>query len=425
MFATATLQRLGTAVAGLVLVTTVAACGSSASPNAGTPGASTPAASQPVASAQPSASSATSSAPTTSGSTGEIGSGGSATASPPAVDAAKAFLSSMQRGDFTAEATITGQATVAATTLDVSGSFTVRGADSHTILKVASKTDETLTVSGVTYERRNGLWFVKPAATGASSGPGSAFHRVLDVRDAGIVTRDGRPLHHLVSNGPALPLSAMGMAGEGTLTIDFDVEDDGTLRVMAMHVDGTPAGSTTPMTMTIEFAFSRIGGPVVVEQPPEVWTTFKSKRYGYSVAYPADWDLKQSARKAEPDAIYSADESGFFVYRYATGGSSLNAITSTYVRNTKRTETKVAFTSNAPASIDGSKARRLEWNATFKKTRHWSLEGVVVRGKYVYFFQLDSLAPITSADRNRYESFLSTIDLPGSAPSAATSTQIG
>src|SRR6185295_13418409 len=149
----------------------VAACGSSASPNAGTPDASTPAASQPVASAQPSASSATSSAPTTSGSTGEIGSGGSATASPPAVDAAKAFLSSMQRGDFTAEATITGQATVAATTLDVSGSFTVRGADSHTILEVASKTDETLTVSGVTYERRNGLWFVKPAATGRQADP--------------------------------------------------------------------------------------------------------------------------------------------------------------------------------------------------------------------------------------------------------------
>jgi len=179
------------------------------------------------------------------------------------------------------------------------------------------------------------------------------------------------------------------------------------------------------MTMTIEFAFSRIGGPVVVGQPPEVWTTFTSKRYGYSVAYPADWDLKQSAKKAEPDAIYSADESAFFVYRYATGGTSLNAITSTYVRNTKRTEKKVAFTSNDPATIDGSKARRLEWNATFKGTRHWSLEAVVVRGKFVYFFQLDSLAPVTNADRDRYESFLSTIDLPGAAPSATTSSQVG
>jgi len=425
MLATATLQRLGTAVAGLVLVTTVAACGSSASPSPATPGASAPASSGPAASAQPSGS-ATSGSPTSSGgSTGSIGSAGSTTASPPAVDAAKAFLANMQRGDFTAEATITGEATVAATTLDVSGSYTVRGADSHTILKVASKTDETLTVSGVTYERRNGLWFVKPAATGASGGPGTAFQRALDVRDAGIVTRDGRQLHHLVSNGPALPPSAMGMTGVGTLTIDFFVEDDGTLRVMSMHVDGTPAGSTTPMTMTIDFAFSRIGGPVVVGQPPEVWTTFKSKRYGYSVAYPADWDLKQSARKSEPDAIYSADESGFFVYRYATGGTSLNAITSTYVRNTKRTETKVTFTANEPATIDGSKARSLEWNATFKKTRHWSLEEVVVRGKYVYFFQLDSLAPITNADRDRYASFLSTIDLPGAAPSAATASQVG
>jgi len=143
------------------------------------------------------------------------------------------------------------------------------------------------------------------------------------------------------------------------------------------------------------------------------------------VAYPADWDLKQSARKSEPDAIYSADESGFFVYRYATGGTSLNAITSTYVRNTKRTETKVTFTANEPATIDGSKARSLEWNATFKKTRHWSLEEVVVRGKYVYFFQLDSLALLTIADRDRYASFLSTIDLPGAAPTAATASQVG
>jgi hypothetical protein len=422
MLATATLQRLGTVVAGLVLVTTVAACGSSASPSPGAPGGSPAAPSAPPASAQPSASGASSGAPTNSGSTG---SGGSTTASPPAVDAAKAFLATMQRGDFQAEATITGQATVAATTLDISGSFTVRGADNHTVLKVATMTEETLTSNGTTYERRNGLWFVKPGTTGGSNGLASAFQRLLDVRDAGVVTRDGRPLHRIVSNGPPLPLSAMGMDGEGTLTIDFYVEDDGTLRVMAVHVDGTPAGSTTPMAMTIEFAFTKIGGPVVVGQPPAVWTTFTSKRYGYSVAYPADWDPKQSPKKSEPDAFYSADASGYFVYRYATEGNSLNALSSAYIRNTKRAGTKVAVTSNDPATVDGSKARRLEWNATFKGTRHWSLEAVVVRGKYVYFFQLDSLAPITNADRDGYESFLSTVDLPGAAPSAATSSPIG
>jgi hypothetical protein len=163
----------------------------------------------------------------------------------------------------------------------------------------------------------------------------------------------------------------------------------------------------------------------VVGQPPAVWTAFTSKRYGYSVAEPADWDPNQSSKKGEPDAFYSADESGFFVYRYTTEGNSLNALTSAYIRNTKRAGTKVAVTSNDPAAVDGSKARRLEWNATFKGTRHWSLEAVVVRGKYVYFFQFDSLAPITNADRDRYESFLSTVDLPGAAPSAATSSPIG
>jgi hypothetical protein len=168
MLATATLQRLGTVVAGFVLVTTVAACGSSAPPSPSAPGGSPAAPSAPIASAQPSATGTSSGAPTNSGSSG--GSGGSTTASPPAVEAAKAFLATMQRGDFQAEATITGEATVAATALDVSGSFTVRSADYHTVLKVATMTEETLTSNGVTYERRNGLWFVKPATTGGSTG---------------------------------------------------------------------------------------------------------------------------------------------------------------------------------------------------------------------------------------------------------------
>ena len=425
MLATATFQRLATVVAGLVLVTTVAACGSAPSPSPGAPAASSPAAPAPV-SGEPSPSGSASSAPSSSaGSNGATGSGGgSAIMSPQPIDAAKAFLSTLQRGDFEAEATITGQATVAAKTLDISGTYTVRGADSHTIMKVATSTQETLTTNGVTYERRNGLWFVKPATSGGSSGIGSAFQRVLDVREAGIATRDGDELHHLVSNGPPLPMSAMGMDGQGTITIDFYVEDDGTLRDMVMRLDGTPAGSPGPMTMTMDFAFSKIGGPVVVGQPPQVWTTFSSKRYGYSVAYPADWDVEPSPSKSKPDSFWSADESGFFVYRYPTGGASLNSITSTYIRTTKRAGTKVALTSSDPAQVDGNKARRLEWAATFKGTRHWSLEAVVVRGKYVYFVQFDSLAPITNADRDRYESFLSTIDLPGAAPSAAATTPI-
>jgi len=346
--------------------------------------------------------------------------------SQPPVDAAKAFLAKMQHGDLEAEAAISGEATVASTRLDISGSMTIHGADNHTTLTLASTTQETLTVGGVTYERRDGLWFVKPkpTASGGSSGLGSAIQQLLDVRDAGIVTRDGRELHHIVPNGGSLPMSTIGMDGTGTLTMEFYVDDDGTLRDMAMHVEGTPAGSTSPMTMTIDFAFSRVGGPVVVGQPSEVWSSFTSKRYGYSIAYPTDWDAEPSSKKTEPDRFISADDSGLFAYRYPTGGASLNAVTSAYIRITKRTETKVAFTSNQPATVDGSKARRLEWNATYKGTRHWSVETVVVRGKYVYFFQFDSLAPVSKDDRDRYESFLSTIDLPGGA-TAATTSQVG
>src|SRR5689334_9273169 len=102
MLPTATFQRLRTAVAGLALATTVAACGSSpGSPAAGSAAGSAPAAaSPPAASAQPSASASPSPASVGNGSTGLGGSVGSTTPSAAPVDASKAFLTRMQRGDF-------------------------------------------------------------------------------------------------------------------------------------------------------------------------------------------------------------------------------------------------------------------------------------------------------------------------------------
>ena len=55
-------------------------------------------------------------------------------------------------------------------------------------------------------------------------------------------------------------------------------------------------------------------------------------------------------------------------------------------------------------------------------TRGWFVEAVVVRGKYVYFFQYSSLEKTTKADRDLFEAFLKSVALPGKGVVATGST---
>jgi hypothetical protein len=163
-----------------------------------------------------------------------------------------------------------------------------------------------------------------------------------------------------------------------------------------------------------------VGRPVVISAPSQVWSAFSSKRYGYAIAYPSDWEATQSPKKGDGDSILSADNVGVFANRYPTKGSSLNAITAAYVKLIKRTQTKASVTSNTPVTVDGSRARRVEWNAVYKGTREWNVDVLVVRGKNVYWVEYSSLARITPADRSTFDAFLSTLDLPSSG-AASTS----
>ena len=84
------------------------------------------------------------------------------------------------------------------------GTSQIDGQDNHQTITIAipgaTERTETLTLDGVKYENRGGLWFEKSAAE-QGSGPGSDFSAVmksiLDVTDVGVVTKDGRSLHHL------------------------------------------------------------------------------------------------------------------------------------------------------------------------------------------------------------------------------------
>jgi hypothetical protein len=287
-----------------------------------------------------------------------------------------------------------------------------------------------MTLDGIKYVNRGGLWFEDPKAKG--SGPGSDFSSVLksllDVTDAGVATKGGESLHHLKPRQDApIPISAIGMAdpgGDGTATFDFYARSDGTLAVLAMNATWTAVNGSarTPVRMTVAYTFSDVGDPVVIERPAQVWTTFTSKRFKYSIALPSDWEAEQSKSRKKPDALLSADVAGVYVIRFPTYGASLNSGTSAYVDDLKRSKTKAKVTSNKAATVDGSRARRLEWTNVYEGTHSWNIDAVVVRGTYVYLFEYSSLEKTTKADRDLFDAFLKSVTLPGKGAVTTRST---
>ena len=227
---------------------------------------------------------------------------------------------------------------------------------------------------------------------------------ILDVTDTGIETRHGQALHHLEPRGaPTIPMSAIGAsgtAGDGVVAFDFYVTDDGTPVIMAVEATWTQADgkATMPASMVVEYAFSNVGGPIAIAPPEQVWATFTSKRFGYSIAYPSDWETHQSAGKTKPDRFLSADSSGVYVARYASGGATLNGVTSGFIAEIKRSS-KAKVTANDATTVDGIRARRVEWSGTFEGTRVWETDIVVVRGKHVYYVGYAVVAKPTAVDR--------------------------
>ena len=307
------LRTVAMALLVISLVAGSAACGpASVSPN----GSASPA--SPGASPSPSASAGEVPLGTAGAAVGGALGG---TSPAPSVDVAALFTKAM-RVPLTANASVEGEMTIGSATYPFEGESTIDGPDNHQTVTVsipgAPERTETMTLDGIKYVNRGGLWFEDPKAAG--SGPGSDFSSVLksvlDVIDAGMITKGGESLHHLKPRQDApIPISAIGMAdpgGDGTATFDFYARSDGTLAVMAMTATWTAVdgSSRTPVRMTTDYTFSNVGDPVVIERPAQVWETFTSKRFKYTIARPSDWEAEQSTGQKKPDTLLGADLTG-------------------------------------------------------------------------------------------------------------------
>ena len=211
--------------------------------------------------------------------------------------------------------------------------------------------------------------------------------------------------------------------GDGTVTFDFYARDDGTPVVMAMNAKWTAVDGSarTPVRMTLDYTFSNVGGQVDIARPAQVWTTFTSKRFKYSIALPSDWEAEQSKGKKKPDILLSAEQAGVYVYRFPTDGAR---------STTSRLDTSMSSGIEDEGQGDLEQGRHGRWitrpaagmDERLPGDPHWNIDAVVVRGKYVYFFEYSSLEKPTKADRDLFDSFIKSVTLPSKA-AATRSTQ--
>jgi len=313
----------------------------------------------------------------------------------PTADVSKAFLAALAGGRFSAR--ISGQVQIGSLSAPVSGTYEANAGDVHQKLTIDlpgnPQTTESLTIDGVSYVLREGRWFQKPAGGGSDS---SALTKaMLSVVDTGVVTRDGRQLHHLAPPaGTSIPLSTLGLTdaagGTGTVSLDFYAADVGTPLAMAITARWTDVGSNLPSVMSVEFAFANVGGQIRIAPPGQVWTPFSSKRYGYSLAYPSDWEVKRGTR-GHPDEFLSANVESLYAMRVPSGGYSLNAGVSSFVAGLRRASPTAKIVSNRATRIDGIKARRLEIAWTAKGQKYSSIVVIAVKGSYAYILQVYGL----------------------------------
>jgi len=310
------------------------------------------------------------------------------------------------------EATIVGAVTLGgSTSVPVAGTLQVAGADSHQVVSFMPagepQTTETIKVDGKTFTRRGEAWFATPpSSSGANGGLDDAFISAMTgLIDLGSVSRDGETFHRLgPASGTPIPMASFGVAPAGTkdavMTIEFLVKDDGTPAVITIDGNWTQkvGKSDAQALMHLEFALD-LAKKVTVTEPSSIWVTGTSKRFGYRVAYPSEWDVELARKTPGNDYYYGLDGEAFAVTRSPKCHCTLNATAIALNRYQRQHVKGFRVIHNSTARVAGMRARVVESRGTYEGGRSWDLTYLVVRGKYLYLFDYSAPHPLKAADR--------------------------
>ena len=397
---TARITPMRAAALTVALTLMVAACGSSPGPASGSqpPGSPSPAAASPTQSASPAVS------PSASPS------------APPSADVVTLVSARIGHATFAAKTELTGQLVVGGETFDISGTGSIRGRSSDTTITIDGPSGTTITqartVAGTSYSRTgDGPWF---ASTASSTGSVGIDFGTL--RDAGPDTFQGQPAHRLVPTKALTPKDAGFGSATGTVTVALYATEDGTPLGVVVTADWGQVvdGKATPARATLEMRLTCLGCSVEIVAPHTVFATQTSKKLGYAVAVPDDWDAQLASSTKKPDAFFGPDDQMLFVYRYPTSGYTLNTRTSTYIRVLKGGTPdvkKFKLDKQGTLTVDGQRARSFTYHATVGGEKVYVVVVLVShKGKVDEF---DLLAPTgdEAAERTLMNQIASTVDL--------------
>jgi hypothetical protein len=299
--------------------------------------------------------------------------------------------------------------TVGESMVPVRGTLQVSGSDSHQVLTLMPGgepgTTETIKVDGTTYTRRGDAWFAARSSTG-TGGIDAAFVKAMTgLTDVGTVSMDGQTFHRLApAAGTTLLLSSFGAAttgsADGPMTIEFYAQDDGTPAGIGIDATWTQKVDKVDQTasMHLDFALD-MAKTVTIDKPSPIWVTGTSKRLGYAVAYPAEWDVELARKASGIDYYYGLDGEGFAVTRSPKCQCTLNATAVALNRYQRQHVKGFRVIRNSTARVAGMRARVVESRGTYPEGPSWDLTYLVVRGKYLFVLDYSAPHPLKAADR--------------------------
>jgi hypothetical protein len=227
-----------------------------------------------------------------------------------------------------------------------------------------------------------GPWVVATPKLDDGSSVDAFLKTLLTVKDMGLQTVDGEKLHRLQSPDSLDPAS-LGLAPDGATDVKAEVEfyakPDGTPVLMVMTASWSQGAgdAALPVEAELRVRFTQLGGTVAIKRPADVWTTFTSKRWGYTVAHPEDWEVDE---EREGDSFGADDQVFLAIGRAKLSGMTLDEYRAALLREYRPTFGKPE--TNEPIRIDGAAGYLLEFHWTQEGLDLHALEAVTARKGY-------------------------------------------
>ncbi|MFL5675790.1 MAG: hypothetical protein ACJ779_12335 [Chloroflexota bacterium] len=293
--------------------------------------------------------------------------------SPSPVDVAAIFKKTITDPKFSAKADISGTMSVGPIDGTISGKGAFGGRDSSMDLvidlDVVKQSTSQITVGDKKWTKKDpGPWLLDPngATPSSSLSVGKILQSLVDVSDLGVVTKNGRSLHHLkVAGADAVSGAMFGLDPTATKDADFSLElyadAAGVPAVMSMSGSWTQVGGDKelPATMAFDITFKNVGAPQTITPPSDVWVVYTSKAKGYSMAHPADWTVTPG----KSEDTYAVDGQGY-VYVATTSYKGSTAKFAADLKATYKKPFKGEPASTTPKQLGGVPAVRLIYQFT-------------------------------------------------------------